>query len=133
MRICWLVRSRIAPPQWVIWSASGGNERLEFLGDRVLGLVVANLLYERFPKEREGALAKRFVALVRKEALAEVAEEIGLGPHIRLSKGRSGEWRAGEPGDPCRYFGSADRRTIFRWWVAGGRSLHYRLLGKAPR
>ena len=70
-------------------SASGGNERLEFLGDRVLGLVIANLLYGRFPKEREGALAKRFVALVRKEALAEVAEEIGLGPHIRLSKGEA--------------------------------------------
>ena len=70
-------------------AVSGGNERLEFLGDRVLGLVVANLLYQRFPEEREGALAKRFVALVRKEALAGVAEDIGLGPHIRLSKGEA--------------------------------------------
>ena len=70
-------------------AASGGNERLEFLGDRVLGLVIANLLYRRFPKEREGALAKRFVALVRKEALAEVAGEIGLGAQIRLSKGEA--------------------------------------------
>lgn len=55
-----------------------GYERLEFLGDRVLGLVVAEMLYRRFPNEREGAMAKRFVALVREETLARVAQDLGL-------------------------------------------------------
>lgn len=69
--------------------AAGGvdYERLEFLGDRVLGLVVTEMLMESFPEEREGALAKRLAGLVRQEALADVARDIGLGRHIRLSRG----------------------------------------------
>jgi len=69
--------------------AAGGvdYERLEFLGDRVLGLVVTEMLMSSFPEEREGALAKRLAALVRQEALASVARDIGLGRHIRLSRG----------------------------------------------
>ncbi|MDP6573481.1 MAG: ribonuclease III [Rhodospirillales bacterium] len=63
------------------------NERLEFLGDRVLGLAVADLLCERFADEDEGALAKRFTALVRREALARIAVDIGLAPHIVLGQG----------------------------------------------
>ncbi|WP_417804920.1 ribonuclease III [Thalassospira lucentensis] len=66
---------------------SGGNERLEFLGDRVLGLVVADMLYTRFGREREGAMAKRFVALVRRETLARVAVQINLGDLIQMAKG----------------------------------------------
>jgi len=62
-------------------------ERLEFLGDRVLGLVVAEMLLERFPKEEEGDLAKRHVALVRQEALARLAADIGLGRFIRIARG----------------------------------------------
>ena len=62
-------------------------ERLEFLGDRVLGLVVAELLFRRFPGEEEGALAKRFAALVRRDSLARVAGAIGLARHLRLSRG----------------------------------------------
>ncbi len=53
-------------------------ERLEFLGDRVLGLVVAEMLYLHHPMEKEGALARRFTELVREETLAEVAEKLGL-------------------------------------------------------
>jgi ribonuclease-3 len=64
-------------------------ERLEFLGDRVLGLVIAHLLFERFPESREGALATRYNALVRKEACAAVAERIGLGDYLRLSPGEA--------------------------------------------
>ncbi len=63
------------------------NQRLEFLGDRVLGLVVAQALYERFPDEEEGALAPRLAALVRREALARVAQDIGLGGHVVMSQG----------------------------------------------
>jgi ribonuclease-3 len=62
------------------------NERLEFLGDRVLGLVIAEMLYARFPQEPEGALAKRYAALVCREALVGVAEELLLGGHVIVSK-----------------------------------------------
>lgn len=61
-------------------------ERLEFLGDRVLALVVADMLYDAFPFEDEGALAKRLVALVRRETVAEVAMRIAVAPLIRLSR-----------------------------------------------
>ncbi|MDR2902867.1 MAG: ribonuclease III [Lactobacillales bacterium] len=53
-------------------------ERLEFLGDRVLGLVIAELLYKHFPNEKEGDLAGRLAALVKEETLAGIAEKIGL-------------------------------------------------------
>jgi ribonuclease-3 len=65
-------------------------ERLEFLGDRVLGLVVAEWLLERFPGEREGSLARRHAALVRREALAVVADSVDLGRSLRLSPGEQG-------------------------------------------
>jgi ribonuclease-3 len=67
-------------------------QRLEFLGDRVLGLVVAEMLWRRYPKEAEGALTRRLAELVRRETLADVCDEAGLGPHIRLS---AGERRSG--------------------------------------
>jgi ribonuclease III len=62
------------------------NERLEFLGDRALGLVVAEWLFNRFPKEEEGALARRFASLVRRESLVIVAREIDLGAYLILNK-----------------------------------------------
>ena len=62
-------------------------ERLEFLGDRVLGLVVADMLFQKFPGDNEGALARRHTALVRREALALVAHHIDLGSYLRLSRG----------------------------------------------
>jgi ribonuclease-3 len=63
------------------------NERLEFLGDRVLGLSVAHALVERFPSEPEGMLTRRLVALVRTESLAEVAAALGLGRWLRTAGG----------------------------------------------
>ena len=83
---------------------SGDYERLEFLGDRVLGLVVADLLYRRFPRETEGALAKRFAALVSGDSLARVAAAIGLDRHLRLSRGEEetgGRANAGLLADCC--------------------------------
>lgn len=63
-------------------SADGGGgrnyERLEFLGDRILGLVIAAMLFETFPEADEGELSRRFNALVNAAALASVADEIGL-------------------------------------------------------
>lgn len=64
-------------------SHAAAYERLEFLGDRVLGLIVAEMLYHTFPKEKEGALAKRFVALTREETLADVAHLWGLNKLIK--------------------------------------------------
>lgn len=61
-----------------------GNERLEFLGDRVLALAMADLLLSRFPHEPEGHLGRRYAALVSATTLAEIATEIDLGPQLRL-------------------------------------------------
>jgi ribonuclease-3 len=66
-------------------AARHGYQRLEFLGDRVLGMAIAELLIHAFPEEPEGALARRFAGLVRADALAEIAERLDLGRHLRLS------------------------------------------------
>jgi ribonuclease-3 len=62
-------------------------ERLEFLGDRVLGLAIAEILYRTFPHEDEGVLSRRLATLVRKESCAQVAEAWGVSPFIRLGPG----------------------------------------------
>lgn len=80
------------------------NERLEFLGDRVLGLVIAEALLDRYPEAREGALAPRLNLLVCKETLAALAEELGLPEVIALAKGERLEGsraRATILGDAC--------------------------------
>jgi ribonuclease-3 len=79
-------------------------ERLEFLGDRVLGLAVAHMLYDAFPGETEGELSRRLAALVRKETCAEVAEEWGVGPAMRLGEGEAqtgGRGKRALLGDIC--------------------------------
>ncbi|CAA9331810.1 MAG: Ribonuclease III [uncultured Nocardioidaceae bacterium] len=63
------------------------NERLEFLGDSVLGLVVTETLYVTHPDLSEGRLAKLRAAVVNARALADVARTIGLGEHIKLGRG----------------------------------------------
>jgi ribonuclease-3 len=64
-------------------------ERLEFLGDRVLGLLIAEALHAGFPDEPEGRLALRLNALVRRETVAGIAAGIGLGQHLRLAQSES--------------------------------------------
>lgn len=59
-------------------------QRLEFLGDRVLGLVIAEELYVRNPRKAEGALAQNFSLLVRAEACADAARDLGIAEHIRV-------------------------------------------------
>ena len=63
------------------------NERLEFLGDGVLGCAMADELYARFPQLSEGKLTRLRASLVREEALAEVAKTLGLGAFLRLGEG----------------------------------------------
>jgi ribonuclease III len=66
------------------------NERLEFLGDRVLGLAMAELIYEVHPADSEGDLARRFNGLVKRDTCAEVAREWRLGDCIKLGIGERG-------------------------------------------
>lgn len=108
--------------------ARRGYERLEFLGDRVLGLIVADLLWRRFPEEAEGALTRRHTGLVRREALTEVAKKIGLGEHIIVSAGEETAGARANPSvlaDVCEaviaalYLDgglSAASRFVERWW-----------------
>ena len=67
----------------------GSNERLEFIGDRVLGLVVAEWLIERFPHEQEGKLGPRLAALVSKPALAAIAETNNVGAMLNVAPGEA--------------------------------------------
>ncbi len=66
-------------------------ERLEFLGDRVLGLAIAEWLYETFPAAAEGEMAKRHAALVNRDALRAVAIDIGLASFVRLARGEDAQ------------------------------------------
>jgi ribonuclease-3 len=66
---------------------SSDNERLEFLGDAVVDLVAASLLYVQFPDAKEGELTRRRADLVSEKGLAEAAEAIGVGAAMRLGKG----------------------------------------------
>jgi ribonuclease III len=68
----------------------GSNERMEFIGDRVLGLLIAEWLAERFPSEQEGDLGRRLALLVSQPVLAAVADEIGLGETLSVSPGEGG-------------------------------------------
>lgn len=63
------------------------NQRLEFLGDTVLGLMVAQLIFRLFPQEKEGDLAKRHAALVCGESLVRYAEATGVAEHLQMSDG----------------------------------------------
>lgn len=67
--------------------AARDNERLEFLGDRVAGLVIAKALYDTYPEEAEGDLAKRHAALVQGSVMADVARELGLQTYLETSFG----------------------------------------------
>jgi ribonuclease-3 len=67
--------------------ALADNERLEFLGDAVVGLMVASLLYAQFPDSDEGELTRRRADLVSEKGLFEAAESIGIGDAMRLGKG----------------------------------------------
>jgi ribonuclease-3 len=77
--------------------APGHNERLEFLGDAVVGLVVSRLLYERYPDEDEGFLTTRRASLVNRDALASMALELGLDRYLLLGRGEAGYPGAARP------------------------------------
>lgn len=77
-------------------SAAGThNERLEFLGDAIIGFVIAEFLYQKFPRADEGQLTRTRATLVNRDSLADIARELDLGNAIRLGEGemKSGGWR----------------------------------------
>jgi len=107
-----------------------GYERLEFLGDRVLGVIVAELLWHRFPEADEGELTRRHVSLVRRETLTKVATTLGLGAHLNAAGDDSMRANPGVLADLCEaviaalYIDGgleAARRFVERNW--GGRLL----------
>jgi len=73
------------------------NERLEFLGDSVLGFVVTRFVYEQYPQMPEGELAKLRAAVVSAEALADVAQDLDLGSSLRLGKGEDASGGRAKP------------------------------------
>jgi len=73
------------------------NERLEFLGDSVLGFVVTDFVYEQYPQMPEGELAKLRASVVSAEALAAIAEELDLGASLRLGKGEDASGGRAKP------------------------------------
>lgn len=100
------------------------NERLEFLGDRVLGLAIAELLLERFPKATEGEVGPRLTALVRREALAEVAGEIGLGTYLSLSPADAAAGARGHP----KMLADACEAVIAALYLDGGLDIARRFI-----
>ncbi|MFZ2006920.1 MAG: ribonuclease III [Stellaceae bacterium] len=103
-------------------------ERLEFLGDRVLGLVIADLLWHRFETEPEGPMTRRMADLVRRETVARVALEIGLDRHLVLSPAEAAAGAAKNPSilaDVCEAVIAATyldgglpaaNAFVRRWW-----------------
>ena len=91
-------------------------QRLEFLGDRVLGLVIAEWLFELFPREPEGRLNDRFHALVNGATCADVARELGVRAHLKLGK------QARDDGafESDNVLGDAAEALIGAWYLDAG-------------
>lgn len=103
------------------------NERLEFLGDSILNLVIAEALYEKFPAAKEGDLSRLRASLVKGDTLAEVARDFALGEHLRLGEGElrsGGQTRSSILADAVEAIigaifldaGFAQARAIVRTW-----------------
>jgi ribonuclease III len=98
-------------------SRSGEDyQRLEFLGDRVLGLVMAEWLFDLFPQEAEGQLSKRLNALVTGAVCADVARALGVGPHLRLGK----QVRDDGAADSDNILGDVTEALIGAWYLEAG-------------
>jgi ribonuclease-3 len=91
-------------------------ERLEFLGDRVLGLTIADWLYGLFPDEPEGKLSRRLNVLVSRETCAAIARELGLAPYLTLGK----QALADGAFDSDNILGDAVESLIGALWLDGG-------------
>ena len=120
-RRCSRSRSRTGPgaPRT---PATTSNERLEFLGDAVLGLVVTDHIFRAYPDMPEGELAKVRASVVSAAALAEVAAELDLGDGLLLGKGEDASGGRGEAVDPRRRARGGHRRRLPRRRLGRGRA-----------
>ena len=84
-----VIGTRLARGRTARHGGAGSNERLEFIGDRVLGLLIAEWLAERFPAEQEGQLGPRLALLVSQPVLAAIAEQLGLPAVLAVAPGES--------------------------------------------
>ncbi|HEY4191234.1 MAG TPA: ribonuclease III [Mesorhizobium sp.] len=96
--------------------AVANNERLEFLGDRVLGLIVADMLFRRFPEAREGEIAPRFNALVDARTCAEIGSELQLADFVRADAALKARTR----GSGANYLADAVEALIAAIYIDGG-------------
>ena len=96
--------------------AAANYERLEFLGDRVLGLIMAEWLWQLFPEEPEGQLSKRFNALVTGPVCAAIARELGVRPHLRLGK----QARDDGASESDNVLGDVMEALIGAWYLEAG-------------
>lgn len=97
-------------------STEKSNERLEFLGDRVLGLVIAEKLHALYPGDAEGALALKFNALARSEACVKAADAAGIAPHLILAASEAGSGGRRK----AAILGSAIEAVIAALYLDGG-------------
>ncbi|HEY7922440.1 MAG TPA: ribonuclease III domain-containing protein, partial [Vicinamibacteria bacterium] len=112
-----LASTALTHPSWANEvDGGGGNERLEFLGDAVLDLVIANELYAAHPDWAEGELTRARAALVNQRALADVSRSIGLGRLVKL--GRTEQRSAG--GDKDRVLANCLEALIGAVFLDGG-------------
>lgn len=105
-------------------AAADSNERLEFLGDAVLDLIVARELFNRFPDRTEGDLSKIRAEVVAEAALAEAGRSLGLGPRLRLGKGEA----ASGGRDRASLLADATEAVIAAVYLDGGADAARRLV-----
>ena len=102
-------------------------ERLEFLGDRVLGVIIADWLYTLFPEEPEGKLSRRLNVLVSGDTCATIARQLGLAPHLRLGK----QALADGAFDSDNILGDVVESLIGALWLDGGLAAAQTFIRKA--
>ena len=110
-------------------AALEGNERMEFLGDAVLGMVIAEHLYASMPEEGEGKLTATRSALVRRETLSDTARGLGLGACLRLGKGEEASGGRDKPKNLADVFETIIGAVYVDQGYDAARTLILRLLG----
>jgi len=106
------------------------NERLEFLGDAILGLVVAEKLYQDFPQFTEGKMTRLRSALVRRDTLSRMAEAIELGDYLYLGKGEEASGGRHKPANLAGALEAVIAAVFLDQGLAAARSFVLSLLGK---
>ena len=121
-----LLRRAMCHRSWVAESADDdlSNERLEFLGDAVLGWVVADLVFRDFTSLAEGALTDLRKSVVNAKALAEVAKELGLGEHLLLGRGEDAAGGRGK----TSILSDAMEAVLGAVYIDGGRDVAFDLI-----